>query len=257
MQVQSAVPKQFPVLGLPVHLLNDYAGWLRSQLQQHRGAHVVTLNAEMTMQAENSPALATVIRQAELVIPDGAGVVLYLKSQGKTVQRCPGIELAEALLTEAADAETPWPVFLFGGAPGVAETAATNWQRKFPRLAIAGTHHGYLTPELEAELCQTLKTLQPRLIFVGLGVPRQELWIAEHRHLCPNAVWIGVGGSFDIWAGTKTRAPKWLGDNHLEWVYRLYQEPWRWRRMLALPKFAWRALIYRFTQRHPVSQQLP
>lgn len=93
------------------------------------------------------------------------------------------------------------------------------------------------------DFCQTLKQLQPQVIFVGLGVPRQEFWIAKHRHLCPHAIWVGVGGSFDIWAETKTRAPKWLCDNNLEWVYRLYQEPWRWRRMLALPQFAWCSLL--------------
>jgi N-acetylglucosaminyldiphosphoundecaprenol N-acetyl-beta-D-mannosaminyltransferase len=112
-------------------------------------------------------------------------------------------------------------------------------------LAIAGTQDGYLSPETETAFCQALRDWQPGLILVGLGVPRQEYWIAEHRHLCPNAIWIGIGGSFDIWSGTKTRAPAWLRDNHLEWVYRLYQEPWRWRRMLALPRFAWKAVVER------------
>lgn len=253
----SEAPKPFPVLGLPVHLSNDYAGWLTARLQEKRGVHVVTLNAEMTMQAESHTALANIIRQAELVIPDGAGVVLYLRSQGRRVERCPGIELAEALLQKAGQAMEPWPVFFYGGAPGVAETAAQRWQERVPGLAIAGVQHGFLPKEAEPEFRQMLQTLQPRLIFVGLGVPRQELWIAEHRHLCPEAIWIGVGGSFDIWAGEKLRAPAWLRDNHLEWVYRLYKEPWRWRRMLALPKFAFRALIYRFTQRHPVTQRVP
>jgi N-acetylglucosaminyldiphosphoundecaprenol N-acetyl-beta-D-mannosaminyltransferase len=253
----SEAPKPFPVLGLPVHLLNDYAGWLSARLQEKQGVHVVTLNAEMTMQAESHTALANIIRQAELVIPDGAGVVLYLRSQGRRVERCPGIELAEALLQKAGQAAEPWPVFFYGGAPGVAETAANRWQERVPGLAIAGVQHGFLPQEAEPEFRQMLQTLQPRLIFVGLGVPRQELWIAEHRYLCPEAVWIGVGGSFDIWAGEKSRAPAWLRDNHLEWVYRLYKEPWRWRRMLALPKFAIRALTYRFTQRHPVTQRVP
>ena len=88
-----------------------------------------------------------------------------------------------------------------------------------------------------------MEKLQPKIIFVGLGVPRQEIWIREHRHLCPQATWIGVGGSFDIWAGVKLRAPGWLRDNNLEWLYRLYKEPWRWRRMLVLPQFAFKALV--------------
>lgn len=254
-RVQPESPKIFSVLGVPVHLLHNYSGWLLSRAQQQLGAHVVTLNAEMTMQAEDNPRLASVIHQADLVIPDGSGIVLYLMLQGQHMQRCPGIELAESLLHQFAASPQLGSVFFFGGAPGVAERVADGWKQRSPGLNIAGTHHGYLTPELDQALQQTLRKLQPRLILVGLGVPRQEFWIAEHRHLCPHAIWIGVGGSLDIWAGVKTRAPEWLRNNHLEWVYRLYKEPWRWRRMLALPKFAWRALVYRLTQRQPVSSQ--
>ncbi|HEY9853359.1 MAG TPA: WecB/TagA/CpsF family glycosyltransferase [Leptolyngbyaceae cyanobacterium] len=236
-------PQPFPVLGLPVHLLDDYPGWLLERLHQHMGGHVITLNAEMSIQAEQNTSLAKIIHQADLVIPDGSGVVLYLWFKGKRVQRCPGIELAETLLWQVGDMGQNWPVFFFGGKPGVTEKAARIWQQRLPSLAIAGIQHGYLSSEEEQQLLQTLQELQPRLILVGLGVPRQELWIAQHRHLCPKAIWIGVGGSFDIWAGVKNRAPGWLRDNHLEWLYRLYQEPWRWRRMLALPKFVWRALV--------------
>jgi len=234
----SETPGIFPVLGLPVHLLEDYAGWLWERLQEQIGAHVVTLNAEMAMQAERDRSLASIIHQAELVIPDGSGVVLYLRFQGKRLQRCPGIELAESMLRQAGQLGKSCPVFFFGGAPGVAETAAAAWQEKIPSLAIA-TQHGYLSPETELQFLESLKNLQPGLILVGLGVPRQEFWIAKHRALCPQAIWIGVGGSFDIWSGTKSRAPQWLRNNNLEWVYRLYQEPWRWRRMLSLPHFVW------------------
>jgi N-acetylglucosaminyldiphosphoundecaprenol N-acetyl-beta-D-mannosaminyltransferase len=236
-------PEIAAVLGLPVHLLQNYPNWLLEQVQQQRGTHVVTLNAEMAMQAEQNPDLAAVIHKAELVIPDGAGVVLYLKLRGRQVERCPGIELAEAVLRQAADLESPCSVFFYGAAPETIQAAATTWQQRLPNLQLVGTQHGYLSPEEQPQLWETLKALQPQIILVGLGVPRQELWIAQHRHLCPHSIWVGVGGSFDIWAGKKTRAPGWLRNNNLEWVYRLYQEPWRWRRMLALPKFAWRALI--------------
>ena len=240
----SKAPKPDSVLGLPVHLIDDYAGWVQQRIKQGIGTHVVTLNAEMSMQAEHNPTLAQIIRQAELVIPDGAGVVLYLRLLlGQKVKRCPGIELAESLLRD-----TKAGVFFYGGAPGVAQTAADAWQKQVP-LSILGTQHGYISPAEAEELKQTLTQLQPQLILVGLGVPRQELWIAQHRFLCPQSTWVGVGGSFDIWAGVKSRAPAWLANNHLEWLYRLYQEPWRWRRMLALPKFAAKALVYRLTQK--------
>jgi N-acetylglucosaminyldiphosphoundecaprenol N-acetyl-beta-D-mannosaminyltransferase len=246
----SEIANQFSILGLPVHLMRDYPAWLGDRIQQKLGCHVVTLNAEMTMQAETSPELASIISRAELVIPDGSGIVLYLQMHGRRVQRMPGIELAEALLNRAS--QQSWSVLFYGGAPGVTDQAAIAWQQRAPGIAIVGTQHGFLKPEDEPAFLAKLQQLQPQLIYIGLGVPRQELWIAKHRHLCPNSIWIGVGGSFDIWAGSKIRAPKWFCDNHLEWVYRLYQEPWRWKRMSALPKFAWRSVVYRLTKRNPV-----
>lgn len=133
-------------------------------------------------------------------------------------------------------------MFCYGGKPEVIQQAARNLRQQYPQLNLSGVYHGYLSDNEHQQLLQELDQKQPAVILVGLGVPRQELWIQRHRHHCPQAIWIGVGGSFDIWAGVKPRAPKWMGDNHLEWAYRLYQEPWRWRRMLALPHFALKAL---------------
>ncbi len=236
------------VLGLPVHVLDDYAGWLLQQIQRDSSVHVVTLNAEMAMQAEgdrDSPAgqrnLADIICGAELVVPDGSGVVLYLRLRNQRIQRCPGIELSESLIRRLG-ASPDHSIFFYGGEPGVAQGAAQRWQARCPQLNVAGAEHGYISPEEQEALCDRLRREQPAVIFVGLGVPRQEFWIDRHRHLCPRSIWVGVGGSLDIWAGTKVRAPAWLRNNHLEWSYRLYKEPWRWRRMLVLPQFAWRAL---------------
>lgn len=230
------------VLGLPLHLTDNYAEWALEQIGDRHGLHVITLNAEMAMQAEQNAELAQVIHNADLVVPDGSGVVLYLLLRGQRIHRCPGIELAEAILQGCPSHKAS--VFFIGGKPGVTDTAARAWKDRVPNLAIAGTHHGYLSPDDEAQLCAVLADTQPAVILIGLGVPRQEFWIRDHRQLCPNSVWIGVGGSFDIWAGVKERAPEWFCNNHLEWMYRLYQEPWRWKRMLALPKFAWKALLY-------------
>jgi N-acetylglucosaminyldiphosphoundecaprenol N-acetyl-beta-D-mannosaminyltransferase len=253
----SNLPKSFLVLGLPVHVIVNYPNWLQERLESGQGAHVVTLNAEMTMQAERNKKLAEIIQNAELVVPDGAGVVLYLQLLlRQNVNRVPGIELAEALLQNlgrgSSNVNTP-KVFFYGGSPGVAQKAAEYWQSQSPGFALAGTHSGYHSEVEEEQLKQTLAEIQPQLILVGLGVPRQEMWIAQNRHLCPNAVWIGVGGSFDIWSGIKTRAPHWLGNNNLEWLYRLYKEPWRWKRMLSLPEFALKSIVYCITDRRAVS----
>lgn len=235
---------EYLVLGLPVHISDDYLGCVKEKLSNGEGTHIVTINSEMAMQAQKNLELASVIRKAELVIPDGSGVVLFLRSQGIKVNRCPGIELAESVV-ELASTQN-WQVFLIGGAPNITKAVSTKWQQIFSGLAIAGVWDGYFDAERELVLCQELQDKQPQVILVGLGVPRQEFWIRDRRYLCPNAVWIGVGGSFDIWSGQKTRAPRWLRDRHLEWVYRLYKEPWRAKRMLALPHFvfavAWQVM---------------
>lgn len=237
----SSSPPAFPVLAWQIHLLDNYLDWLVKRIEQKAGTHVVTLNAEMSMMAQENEALSQTISAAELVIPDGAGVILYMRLRGRKHQRCPGIELAASLIEYMGNCDRSQTLCLFGGSPGTAEQAAQNWQQKFPNLAIL-TQDGYVSGAQEELWKQTLQSQQPEVILVGIGVPRQELWIAENRHLCPNAIWIGVGGSLDIWAGTKERAPEWLRNNNLEWSYRLYQEPWRWRRMLSLPKFFWRSL---------------
>ncbi|MFN6166660.1 MAG: WecB/TagA/CpsF family glycosyltransferase [Pseudanabaena sp.] len=229
--------RQFSVLSLPVHIHENYRDWLAQRLQTNQGTHVVTIHAEMTMQAQKNPALANVIKQAELVVPDGSGIVLYLRSQGEKINRCPGIDLSQQIVQIAA--EQQGRMFLIGGAPKVVDSVAEIWRNKWADIAITGMHHGYFDAVTEQQICEQLQSSQPNLILVGLGVPRQELWIQKYRYLCPDAVWIGVGGSFDIWSGIKTRAPEWFSNNNLEWLYRLYQEPWRWRRMLSLPHFVW------------------
>ncbi len=245
LQLDSKIPepKIFPVLNLPVHLLEDYADWLHNRVDRKLGTHVVTINAEMAMLAKQTPDLADIIHQADLVVPDGAGVILYMRLRGLKHQRCPGIELAESLLESLGEATESYSVCFYGGTPGTAVEAASVWQNKIPALSILA-QHGYLSEANQQAWQKILQQEQPEVIFVGLGVPRQELWILEHRHLCPNSIWIGVGGSLDIWAGNKTRAPSFLRNNNLEWFYRLYQEPWRWKRMLALPKFMWLSLFH-------------
>lgn len=238
--------KRLSVMGLPVHQSQSYVSWLNQRLAENQGTHVVTLNAEMCMQAQQDEALSKFIKSADLVAPDGSGIELYFRFlERASIQRYPGIELAADLLASLGP-ETK--VAFYGGKPKVIEAAAKAWRVRSPDLNLAIVQHGYAKgDELEAFLTR-LQTEQPDIICVGLGVPRQEFWIAQNRHLCPHAVWIGVGGSYDIWSGAKDRAPLWMRKIHLEWLYRLYQEPWRWRRMLALPHFVWASTWYRLTK---------
>ena len=234
--------QSFPVLNLPVHLSDNYLDWLIDRVEHQQGTHVVTMNSEMAIMAQTDSSLQNVIKQADLVVPDGSGIVLYLWRRGKKQQRVAGIELAVSLVEKLAQQGIDYPICFYGGKSEVIDKAAQAWQQKYPNINLI-YNHGFLSGKDLSVWQEKIKSRQPKLILVGLGVPRQEFWIAQHRHLAPDAVWIGVGGSFDIWAGVKSRAPEFMCNNNLEWLYRLYQEPWRWKRMMALPKFFVKAIL--------------
>ena len=241
----SAPLPQFKILGQPVHLCPDYTSWLIDRLQQGIGTHVVTMNAEIVIQANHDRELASIIDKAGLVTPDGAGIIMALKLHQIAQTRCAGIELGQSLLRLASQPEYDYPVFFYGGKPEIVRLAAQTWQTELPRLNIVGIEDGYIDKAGQARLRAQLQLTQPKIILVALGVPRQELWIRDNFDLCPGAIWVGVGGSFDVWSGVKIRAPQIFRKLNLEWLYRIAQEPSRWRRSLALPQFALLALIER------------
>jgi len=220
------------VLGLPVQFTPDVLRAAEDLV--NRGGQVVTLNAEMAMAALSHGQLREVIQDAELVIPDGAGVVWALGLQGHRVRRQPGIELAEMLLAHAST--MGWRVAWVGAQESRLKAAAERWRKRHPNLRLEHLIHGYQAPGQWPVLEGELQRQEPELVFVGLGVPRQELWIQKvrpHGH----GLWLGVGGSFDVWSGSINRAPPWFRAAQLEWLYRLLQEPQRWRRILVLPLF--------------------
>ncbi len=234
--------KTFSVLDLPLHLSNNYEDWIIDRLDKKISTHIVTMNSEMVMMAQKNADLAEQIKKADLVVPDGSGIVLYLKRKGEKQDRVAGIELSSSLIEKLGNKGEDYPICFYGGAPGVSEKAAEYWQEKIPNINII-YNHGYLSGEELDAWCDCIQQIKPKLILVGLGVPRQEIWISNHRYLAPDSVWVGVGGSFDIWGGVKTRAPDFFCNNNLEWLYRLYQEPHRWKRMLALPHFFIKAIL--------------
>jgi N-acetylglucosaminyldiphosphoundecaprenol N-acetyl-beta-D-mannosaminyltransferase len=239
---------QFKILGQPVHLCPDYTAWLIDRLQQGIGTHVVTMNAEIVVQANNNAELAKIIHQADLVTPDGAGIIMALKLYGINQSRCAGIELGEKLLRWAGQSESDYPIFFYGGKPDVVRLAAQKWQTDFPNLNFVGIEDGYIDAVAQVRLIEQIQITQPKIILVALGVLRQDTWIRDNFHLCPQAIWIGVGGSFDVWSGIKARAPQIFRSLNLEWLYRIAQEPSRWRRSLALPQFAIQAAIERISR---------
>ena len=241
----STLLPQFKILGQPVHLAPNYTSWSIDRLEQGIGTHVVTMNAEIVIQASHDSELSSIIEKADLVTPDGSGIIMALGLYGIEQSRCAGIDLGEDLLRFAGKPEYNYPVFFYGGKPAIVQQAAQNWQTELPNLNIVGIEHGYINAEEQAKLLERIQTAQPKIILVALGVPQQEIWIHDHFHLCPEAIWIGVGGSFDVWSGVKNRAPQLIRKLDLEWMYRIAKEPSRWRRSLALPKFAVLAVIER------------
>ncbi len=242
MDITSTCPRdqrRFHVLGVPVDACRDVTA-AAIGVHADGGGQIVTLNAEMTMAARSNPRLAAVIAEAALVVPDGAGVVWALGLQGVRLRRSPGIELAWDLLGYAE--AHGWLVALVGAAPDVMERLRQKLAVERPGLRLVLAQHGYLVEDAWAGLEAQLSELNPDLVLVALGVPRQELWAQRHR-ASQSGLWMGVGGSFDVWAGVKQRAPAWTSRLQLEWLYRFLQEPSRWRRYLALPHFVLSVLL--------------
>ena len=133
-------------------------------------------------------------------------------------------------------------LFLLGSAPGVAESAGRVLMQRFPALKLVGAYHGYFEDSEEPSLIALIRGAKPSLLFVGMGMPAQEKWIARNLRALNVPVVMGVGGSFDVLSGKLKRAPAPIRRLGIEWLFRLSQEPWRWRRIAQLPVFAWRVI---------------
>lgn len=199
-------------------------------------AQVVTLGTEMVVHAQHDVRYRDVVNSCALSLCDTVGLLAVARSRGADLRdRVTGVELLEHLCASAA--KEGITVFLFGGAPGIAERAAEELQRRYPGLRIAGTRNGYFAPDESARIRQEIRASGAQLLFVGMGFPKQEFWLKEHLRETGCGAGIGVGGSFDVISGNVRRAPERWRKLGLEWLYRLLKEPHRWRRQLALPHF--------------------
>ncbi|MGM0830673.1 MAG: WecB/TagA/CpsF family glycosyltransferase [Bacillota bacterium] len=209
-------------------------------LKEEKKAFIVTANPEIVMHARTDTDYLYTLSKADYIIPDGIGVVIAsrLKKQ-PLIERVPGFELMEELL--ALSNEHPIRVYIVGAKPEVLEKAVVNVKKKYPNLHLVGYHHGYFEDENE-EIIHEIQESEPDLILVALGFPRQEKWIKENMSRVQKGVFIGVGGSIDVLAGHVKRAPVIWQKVHLEWFYRLLQQPSRWRRMVVLPQFIFQVL---------------
>ena len=231
--------KVISILSVPVDVVTmEEAADRVVKMYGEPGLHIVaTVNAEMVMHAKGDAELFGILKSADLVIPDGAGVLWAAEQQGQRFpERVTGIDLVTELLRRASRDRTP--VYALGAAPGVAAKALANASDAFESgLVVAGVHSGFFDEEEEARIVADMEESGAKLVLVAMGVPKQEKWIASRLSTLNGAVAIGIGGCLDVMAGHVPRAPKWMQDNRLEWLYRLYKEPSRIGRMAALPRF--------------------
>lgn len=248
---QPDLPPPFYVLGVRVdrftqsqalNVIMNILDRSRRDDEQALCQQVVTVNPEFVMLARRNPSFLQAINQAALVVPDGIGIVLALRYlRHPAPERVTGVDTVVALARRCA--EQNYRLYLLGAAPGVAQIAAARLQELAPGLQIAGTYAGSPAPSEEDELVERIRAARADVLYVAYGAPAQDLWIARNLARLPVAVAMGVGGSFDFLAGRQRRAPQIMQRMGLEWLYRLYREPWRWRRMLALPRFAIQVIL--------------
>ena len=223
--------------------LSEAAERAEALILERRAAYVVTPNPEIVMTCwENSEAMDAV-RNADLVLPDGVGVVYGAKILGTPLKgKLPGIDFAVELMRRMAI--HGGRVFLLGAKPGIAELAGERMKEQFPGLIVCGTHDGYF--QEDAPVIDEINALQPDLLLVCLGAPKQELWMFRNRAYLKVGLMAGLGGSLDVFAGTVKRAPAFFQRFGLEWFYRLIKEPWRIMRMIKLPKFLFACIGKKF-----------
>lgn len=230
---------RYEALGVPFHAITKATARvvLLNAMRSDGLTFVVTLGTEMVMFAQKDDAFRDVVSRADLVVPDGIGLVFASRLAGlQAPERVTGVDLVAELINAGTDEDS---FFFYGSAPGVAAKAVENLKDSLGEFRCAGILDGYVKDE--QLILDTICAARPTVLFVALGFPRQEHFLDRHRERLRQAgvrVCIGVGGSFDAYAGTVERAPAWVQRIHFEWLYRLYKQPSRWRRMLVLPQFA-------------------
>lgn len=211
-----------------------------SLISEHRCAYMVTPNPEIVMAAWDDPKVSKAIENADLVIPDGVGVMQAARILGTPLrEHMPGIDAATEIIKRLAS--RGGSVFLYGARPGVAEKAAERMKQLFPGLVICGTNDGYGNDD--GAVVSKINAAKPDFVMVCLGVPKQELWMAKHAAKLDAGLMAGLGGTIDVFSGQTKRAPLIWQKLKLEWLYRCFEEPKRFRKVKRIPQFiikAWR-----------------
>lgn len=240
--------KTVDILGVPIDSITmDEAVEKVGAFIDEGGLHkIFTPNSEIMMAAQRDSELRNILKEADMVTADGAGVVLASKLLGLSIpEKVSGVDLIIKIFE--AYRGSGLRCFLFGAKPGIAEKAAKNLESDFPGVVVSGYHHGYFSDEHDDEITNAINASNADILLVALGAPKQEKWISSHSDKLRIKVCIGVGGTIDILAGAAQLAPDFFRRNGLEWLYRLCKEPRRAVRMLDLPRFMLRVIKARIT----------
>jgi N-acetylglucosaminyldiphosphoundecaprenol N-acetyl-beta-D-mannosaminyltransferase len=243
MQLEPATADRVDVLGIHVsvtnldHTVATFAGWIERGERQL--VCVTDMNALLHARADER--LTEVYNTSGLTVPDGMPLVWAGQRAGfDAMARVAGPDLLERVLAESAD--RGWTQYFYGGADGVADELRERFQDRYPALKVVGVEcppYRELTAAEDAETVARINEARPDIVWVGLGAPKQERWMADHRSRLNATILIGVGAAFDFHTGRLDRAPLWMQRSGLEWSYRLYKEPRRlWKRyVLGIPRF--------------------
>ncbi|MEG1719052.1 MAG: WecB/TagA/CpsF family glycosyltransferase [Clostridia bacterium] len=214
-----------------------------SKISSINAPYIVTPNAEIANLAERDSNFAAIINTADIVLADGAGVILAAKLCKKPIKngKVSGVDVARAILPIMEKNNVS--LYLLGGKPDVAKTAADNISRHYPRLKIAGYSDGYF--ETDAKACEKIIESRADIVFVCLGSPKQEYFMYNNKEKLSNSVLLGLGGTIDVIAGTAKLAPEFFRKAGLEWLYRLFHQPSRFFRMLSIPAYLFKAIIHK------------
>ncbi len=237
------------VLGLPVFVGSRQKALIAigDRMAEGLSTHIVTLNSEMVVNARKDPQFMEILRSADIILPDGVGVVWAARFlRRKRLPRLPGIDLAEGVLRAAELADRS--VYLLGARPNVIAAARQRVEAHYPRLRIVGSHHGYFQGQ-EEKVIQDIIESGAKILLVGMGSPGQEYFIARTRKRLPCMLMMGIGGSFDVWAGYRRRAARWMQSLGLEWLHRAMVDVRRWRRLGFIPSFFWMVLTAKLSGR--------
>lgn len=245
--------KRTRILNVPVDMVDEQEAMriFRELMKTEDCSLIVTPNSEIIVNAAEDPELKNIIEHADLVIPDGIGLVYASRIMGVPLkERVTGIDFLDAILGYLE--ETGQSIFFLGSkpgdgeTPGIADLAVEKMKEKYKDLKVAGTHHGYFKGPDEAGIVNEINASGADFLCAALGSPKQEKFVFQHRDELKIKGAIGVGGSLDVWAGTLKRAPEFYRNNGLEWLYRLIQQPSRYKRMAALPLFMIKVVVSRF-----------